>query len=165
MHVDQANFVFEVNEVDKNRYKFIKEDVFKLNLKKFGSFDIVFFLGLMYHINKPITIMEKISEVNSDILIIDTSIIKKEGSYLRIFHESVNDPRNAVASELVFRPSRLAVFDIVQQFGYKVVMLKPQFSDYTGAEGYREGRRRAFLCAKKANLADLPVATEALNFD
>jgi 2-polyprenyl-3-methyl-5-hydroxy-6-metoxy-1,4-benzoquinol methylase len=163
MHIDQANFVFDVNQVDKNRYIFIKEDVFEVNFKEFGSFDIVFFLGLMYHINKPVTIMEKISEINSDILIIDTSVIKEEGSYLKIIRESVDDPRNAFASELVFRPSKQAIFDIVQQFGYKVVMLKPQFSDYTGAEGYKQGIRRAFVCAKKTDLVGLPASIESLD--
>lgn len=164
MHIDQANFVFDVNQVDKNRYQFIKGDVFEVNFKKYGFFDIVFFLGLMYHINKPVTMLERISEVNSDILIIDTSVIKKKGSFLKIVRESVADPRNAVENELVLRPSRQAVFDIVQQFGYRVVMLKPQFMDYTGAEGYRKGIRRAFICAKKSDLAGLPAEIESLNF-
>lgn len=161
MHIDQANFVFNVNQVEKSRYEFIRGNVFEINFKKFGSFDIVFFLGLMYHINKPIALMEKISDINTDILIIDTAVLDQKGSFLKIVHESINDFRNAVENELVLLPTRQAVFDIVQQFGYNIVMLKPKFKDFTGAEDYKT-RRRAFLCAKKTQFVNLSAEEESL---
>jgi SAM-dependent methyltransferase len=164
MHIDQANFVFEVNKIEKNRYDFMKANVLETDFQKYGTFDIVLFLGLLYHINKPVCIMEKISEINSDILLIDTRVSKAEGSFFEIRHETTDDPRNAVDYELVFRPSKQAVVDIVRQFGYKIIMLKPEFSDYTGANVYRKGTRKAFICAKQSDLALLTSRMEFVRF-
>jgi 2-polyprenyl-3-methyl-5-hydroxy-6-metoxy-1,4-benzoquinol methylase len=162
MHIDQANFVFEANEIENNRYGFIKGNVLEIDFKKYGTFDIVLFLGLLYHINKPVCLMEKITEINSDILIIDTRVSKAKGSFLEILHESIDDPRHAVDYQLVFRPTKKAVFDIVRQFGYNAIMLKPQFNDYTGANVYRKGTRKAFLCAKQSDLSILTSRMESI---
>src|SRR5215208_6295472 len=71
MHVDQSNFVFEVEEVERDRYDFLAGDIFGLDLRDFGRFHIVLYLGLMYHVSKPVELMEKISEVNEDVILID----------------------------------------------------------------------------------------------
>jgi tRNA (mo5U34)-methyltransferase len=71
MHIDQANFVFEVKEVEKDRYDFVVGDIFETDFRQFGTFDVVLCLGLMYHISKHMDLMEKISEVNNDVLVID----------------------------------------------------------------------------------------------
>lgn len=155
MHIDQANLVFEAKNIESSRYQFIEADVFDVNYEELGEFDIVLYLGLMYHINKPIELMEKISIVNSDLLIIDTGISTIDGSYLSIHSENLDDPRNAIASELIFRPTSQAVLDIVRHFGYNVCMLEPNFKDYTGAEVYNTKQRRAFICSKISNIAGL----------
>lgn len=163
-HIDQANFVFEVSDVEKNRYHFVCGNIFEIDFCEFGTFDIVLCLGLMYHISKPMILMEKIAQVNSDILIIDTTLSRLPGSFLQIERDRLYEPRHAMDYELVFYPTKQAVFDIVQQFGYSVVMLKPRFRDYTGALDYQLGLRRAFLCAKQTDLSSLPVEVELNNF-
>ena len=148
MHVDQANFVFEVKDVEKSRYRFIQADVFDLDFTRYGPFDVVLFLGLMYHINRPVEILEKIAEVNTGLLVIDTSLSLREGACLDVQREGLDDPRNAIRSELVFVPTRQAVCDLAEAVGYKVDVLEPDFSSYEGAEDYRNGMRRAFFCQK-----------------
>ena len=162
MHIDQANFVFEVNQIEKERYQFIKGNIFDLDFAKFGIFHIVLCLGLMYHISKPIELLEKIAQVNTDILILDTRVSTAEDSLFEIYHERLDDPRNAIDYNITFIPTKKAIFDIMPQFGYSVVMLKPQFTDYTGARQYEKGTRRAFLCAKKTDLSILPVDVEEI---
>jgi 2-polyprenyl-3-methyl-5-hydroxy-6-metoxy-1,4-benzoquinol methylase len=46
MHVDQANFVLEVEEVERDKYDFVAGDLFKLDFREYGRFDIVLCLGL-----------------------------------------------------------------------------------------------------------------------
>ena len=162
MHIDQANFVFEVKEVDPSRYQFVVGDIFDLDFREFGSFDVVLCLGLMYHTSKPITLVEKISQVNSDLLVIDTRLSSADGPYLQISHDDLDDPRSAVDNELVLLPTERALFEIMQQFGYSVVMLKPQFRGQAGGRGYRRGTRRAFLCAKETDLSHLSGIAEPL---
>ncbi len=149
MHVDQANFVFDVHAIEKNRYRFVQGDVFDMDLAQYGPFDVVLFLGLMYHINKPVELIEKIAAVNTDVLGIDTTLSMREGSCLELAHEGLDDPRNAVSNELVFIPTRRAVCDIVRASGYDTRVLEPAFDSYVGAEDYRSGQRRVFLCYKR----------------
>ena len=161
VHIDQANLVFEVNEVESSRYKFILENIFEIDFQEFGTFDIVFLVGLMYHINKPIVLMEKISQVNDDILVIDTRLSMIPGPFMEFRHDDLNRTLAAVDYELVMYPTSQAMFEIARQFDYDVVMLRPGFSDYTGASDYRLGDRRAFLCAKKSDLSGMPVRVES----
>jgi 2-polyprenyl-3-methyl-5-hydroxy-6-metoxy-1,4-benzoquinol methylase len=160
MHVDQSNFVFEVKGIEKSRYQFMVGNVFDVDFKKHGDFDIVFCLGLLYHISKPVTLIELVSEVNTDILVIDTGIIRGPGSFLRYRQEKMEDPRAAMEYELVSSPTKGAIRDIVRNFGYQAVCLKPQFTDYTGSLRYKIGRRRAFLAAKKSDLSRLRAPVE-----
>jgi len=154
MFIEQANFVLEVKEVDKSRYKFIAGDIFDIDFLEFGTFDIALCLGLLYHVNKPILLLEKIAKANNDILVIDTRVSNTMGSHMEILFD-YEGPDSYVDSKLVMQPTKRAVFDIVKQFGYSTLMLRPSFTDYKGVSDYR-WERRAFLCAKKTNLSKLP---------
>ena len=57
-------------------------------------------------------------------------------------------------------PTWKAVRDLGQQFGYGVASLKPHFEDYTGSDDYRNGNRRAFLCAKTTDVSRMPAEIE-----
>jgi tRNA (mo5U34)-methyltransferase len=162
MHIDQANLVFDVKNVEKDRYRFVQADIFETDFAALGKFDVVLCLGLLYHVSKPIELLERIAEAGSDIVVIDTHLSSVGGACLEIIHESLDDPRSAVDRELVLWPTRQAVRDMVQLFGYDVRLLKPRFDDYTGARDYREGHRRAFLCASQTDLGALPAPVESV---
>jgi tRNA (mo5U34)-methyltransferase len=161
MHVDQSNFVLEAEEVEKDRYDFLAGDIFGINFREFGRFDIVLYLGLMYHVSKPVELMEKISEVNEDVLLMDTRLSTLPGRSFQVRREDLDDPRMAVDYELVMWPTWETVRDLAQQFGYSVAALKPCFDDYTGSQDYRHGRRRAFLCAKETDVTRVPAEIES----
>lgn len=162
MHVDQAEFVFEVKEVDRERYDFTVANIFDLDFARFGSFDVVLCLGLMYHISKHVDLMEQISRVNSDLLVIDTLLSTEPGSFMELRRDRPGEPRDAVDYELVMVPTERAVYELVEQFGYSAATLKPQFESYEASGDYRNGARRAFFCAKETDLSDLPAETEPL---
>lgn len=162
MHVDQANFVYEVKGVDKSKYEFRTGNVFDLKVEELGTFDIVLCLGLMYHVSKHVELMEMMASVNTDILVIDTLLSIAPGSYLRVRSEDVENPIHAADRELVMSPTKKAVVDMAAAFGYETVVLKPQFTDYKGARNYRQARRRAFISSKKTPLSNISAPTEAL---
>jgi SAM-dependent methyltransferase len=162
MHIDQASLVFDVKGVPKDRYRFVQANIFETDFAALGKFDVVLCLGLLYHVGKPIELMERIAEVGSDIVVVDTHLSSVSGSCLEIIHESLEDPRSAVDRELVLWPTRQAVRDMVQLFGYEARMLKPRFDDYTGARDYREGHRRAFLCASQTDLSTLQAPVQSV---
>ncbi len=171
MHVDQANLVFRVKGVDETRYSFVAGDIFETDLRRFGSFDVVLCLGLMYHISKHMDLMERIDEVNADVLVVDTVVSRAKGSFLELRRERRDDPRNSVDHDLVMFPTRQAMRDLAENFGYSVAMLKPDFRDERGepewraGTDYRDDRRRAFLCAKQTDLSRLDVEVEPIESD
>jgi SAM-dependent methyltransferase len=165
MHVDQANFVFEAKEVETDRYDFFLGDLFETDLRQFGTFDVVLCLGLIYHVSKHVELMEKISEVNNDVLVIDTTLSVANGSFLELRREDTKGFRTAVDRGLVMHPTKQAVRDLVEEFGYSVSVLEPLFRNEKGelewmGRGYRTGRRKAFVCAKKTDLSHLPAEAE-----
>ena len=159
MHVEQANFVFEMKEVEKSRYDFVAGDIFATDFARFGTFDVVLCPGLMYHISKHMELMEKISAVNSDLLLIDTRLTDLPGSAISVRKGGTK-----------MHPTREAVRDLAQQCGYSVCVLKPHFGTPGGVEhpkafgDYRWPKRgrRAFICAKKTDLGHLAVETEPI---
>lgn len=166
MHVDQANFVFEVKEVERDRYDFIVGDIFRTDLRQFGKFDVVLCLGLMYHVSKHVNLLEKISEVNDDILVVDTTLSKAPGSILKVVRQKPESTMSAVDYSLAMHPTKQAMRDLIGLFGYTVVTLQPDFRDedgepdWRGADDYRGGARRAFICSKKTDLSSLSTRVE-----
>lgn len=151
MHIEQAELVFEAKEIAKDRYLFVRSDVFELEKLGLGRFDVVLCLGLFYHVSKHVALLEQISDLNDDVLLIDTRIDTSPESILRVVIETVDNPKHALDHPLVMVPSRRAVLDMVGQFGYRAAVLKPEFTDWAGAKAYRDGYRRAFLCAKRSD--------------
>jgi len=157
MHVDQANLVFETKNIEPSRYEFRRQDIFDLDRSALGRFDVVFCFGLLYHLSKHIDLLELISSVNTDLLMIDTLITDRPDPVLEIRHESLDEPRNAIDYDLIMVPSRTAILEMTGIFGYKSVVLRPTFSDYGGSWDFQAGVRRAFFCAKETPLVGLDV--------
>jgi SAM-dependent methyltransferase len=152
MHVDQANFVFEVKEIDRSRYEFVTGDVYATDLSAEGPFEIALCLGLLYHVSDPATLIEKIGELNTEVLLIDTSLSRMPGHFLELRRESAESPLDAIREQFVTFPSRRAVIALAEAAGYSVATLSPAFSSYEGAPDYLYGGRRAFFCAKDPDL-------------
>lgn len=70
MHIEQARFVASVYGIKNAEFK--KMNVFDVSLDTVGEFDICFCLGLLYHVNKPLYLLEKIYEVTKETAVIDT---------------------------------------------------------------------------------------------
>src|SRR4051812_19373771 len=109
MHIGQANLVFEVNGIDPQRYDFRCANLFDVMDDARGRFDLVLFLGLLYHVSKPMSLLEWIASRNSDPLVIDTMLSSLLGSAFEVFHEPLDDPRAACDHGLVLVPTRAAV--------------------------------------------------------
>jgi tRNA (mo5U34)-methyltransferase len=155
MHVDQANLVFEANSIEPSRYRFELSDIFTLDLHE-ERFDIVLCLGLLYHVSKPFELMERMAAWNTDLLVIDSTLdTEARGPYFRMIHQDVDDPRSALDRPIALHPTRRAVVRLAEQFGYGTVVLRPRFTSWEGADRYREGSRRAFICSKQTPLEGL----------
>ena len=162
MHVDQANFVFKAKGIDPGRYQFECSNIFDVNLEEFGSFDVVLCLGVFHHFSKQMQFLENVARVNSDILLLETRVSRIPGPYMVLMSESTAHGLNALDHSLTMLPTKQAVVSMVRQFDYDVVILRPQARHRAVEPDYRLGRRRAILCSRKTNLADLSAEVETL---
>ena len=73
-HIEKAMFVKDA--LSLNTVEFVQDDVRNLSKNKYGSFDVVLCLGILYHLDVPdvFQFIESISEVCDDIAVIDTLI-------------------------------------------------------------------------------------------
>ena len=140
MHVDQAKLVFEAKEIDPSRYEFVVGNLFEMDWSAFGRFDVVLCLGLLYHVNKPVELLERIASVNDDLLVIDTNVSKAPGSFLEFHHESVDDPRNTLGYDLTSHPTPAAMHEMARLFGYETLTLNAAI---LGLPGRRRLRGRS----------------------
>lgn len=167
-HIDQAELVFGVKGIEEGRYDFIAEDMYKVDLANYGPFDVVLCPGVFYHVSKHVDLIEKVSAVNPDLLVIDTITADLRGSAMRIWSDQSEYGNASVDYELVMTPTREAVRDIVRQFGYSVKALTPHFERQDGRmqmsgarDYYREKRKRvAFICSKQTDLERIADKTE-----
>lgn len=163
INIDQANFVFNIKEVDNSRYNFITGNILEVDLKELGDFDIVLCPGVFYHINRPVLLFERMLQVNPEIIVIDTNLSPAKGSYLQLIFEDIFTLGHAIDYELVYHPTKQAVRDLGKLFGLNTIMLKPDFDSYAGSNVYRGGRRKAFILSAKLDLSTFPAETEAID--
>lgn len=59
-----------------DRVRFVQEDVRRVTRQEHGEFDIVYFLGLLYHLDAPdvFSVLERIHELCGRMLVVDTLI-------------------------------------------------------------------------------------------
>jgi hypothetical protein len=130
----------------------VEEDILEVDIAQWGRFDVVLCLGMLCHVDEPVRLFRRTAAVNDDLLLVDTGLSTLAGAAFQVGLESPEDPRNALERELVLLPTRQAVLELAETNGYRAVVLPQRFSDYTGAEDYRKGTRRGFLCAKKTSV-------------
>jgi SAM-dependent methyltransferase len=152
MHVEQAELVFSVKQVDPARYAFRQADLLALDALAGGPFDVVLCLGLLYHVNRPFELMRLMARTGAPVLCIDTEVSQLPGSAFDVRFDDPANPKDALDDALVLVPTRRAVHDLVAQFGYRCVTLAPRFEDWTACRDYRVGLRRAFLAWREQAL-------------
>jgi SAM-dependent methyltransferase len=144
-HVAQARYVFEKARVDPSRYDFRTENVFDLDEE---GFDVVFCLGLLYHVPRPYELIERLSAANTSVLLIDTAVCRVPGPVFWVRWDDPTRPLDSVDSTLVMKPSRQAVRALAEAFGYRVQDLPPSFPHLKSVRDYRRRKRQAFMCVK-----------------
>lgn len=71
-----SNF-FAAKEVLRSKAEFREFNVYELGKEKIGSFDIVLFLGVLYHLRHPLLALERVCEVTRNFAIIESHVIDK----------------------------------------------------------------------------------------
>jgi SAM-dependent methyltransferase len=151
MHIEQASLVFEVEGINRDRYRFVRADVLRADWAAWGRFDIVFCLGLLYHVNRPFDLLERIASSGARFVLIDTVLSKLSGAAFEMRSETTDDPRNAIGSSMVLLPTREAIISLATAHGFDARILEPVFGDWNECDDYRQGDRRGFLLSRRTS--------------
>ena len=114
-------------------------------------------MGVLYHVNRPISLVESISSVNTDMLVIETALSTAAGSMFELKRENLSGLLNAVDSELVMVPTAKAVISMAELFGYRTLLLSFPTREEPVWAKHRYGVVQAFVCAKQSDLSDETV--------
>lgn len=153
MHVAQSNLVFETLGVDAARYRFEQANFLDYDYARDAPFDVVLCLGVLYHVNKPIELLETIAAINTDLLVIDTKLSRGRESRVELKRDSLDGLLDAADYELVMVPTAAAVTDMTSLFGYETELLALPELTAEGTGKYRHGVFATFICAKQKDLA------------
>jgi 2-polyprenyl-3-methyl-5-hydroxy-6-metoxy-1,4-benzoquinol methylase len=78
INVKKCEFVKSVLNI-KN-LAFVQDDAMNVTKKKYGSFDVVLALGLLYHLDDPFKFLENLSDLCAGFLLLDTHVALREPS-------------------------------------------------------------------------------------
>ena len=138
-----------------SRVEDVDVDVLDLDPAELGTFDVVFFLGVLYHMRHPLLALEKVASVTGDLLIVETAVdctwTRRPAAAFYPSHGLAADPTNW------WGPNPEAVVGMLQAVGFSEV-------DVVSPDGwaYRLGRsaRRlpAYLRARSRGATPLHPA-------
>ncbi len=71
-------------------------DFMTMDLDALGPFDVVLFLGVLYHLKHPLYGLERLRSITNEVAIIETEAVAGPGSYVKFFggSELADDPTN-----------------------------------------------------------------------
>jgi len=98
-------------------------DVSHLSLERVGSFDIVLFLGVFYHLIDPIRVLQSIAPIATERLVLETHLdlhdLGRPGMVFYPGAELAND------ESTWWGPNRQAIECLLRQFGFDVIDFRP----------------------------------------
>lgn len=133
-NVAKANFVKEA--LDLKNFEVFVDDVRNLSADKYGTFDVVLCLGLLYHLPPADTIKftKQLFEIASYLAVIDTHIsirdehqINQNGKTYHglLYDENDNSTQSAKGSEPTFWPTKTSLFRLIRDAGFKTLYTIP----------------------------------------
>lgn len=143
-------------DVDVDAYTLIIGDVQQIVPKlPVGAYDVVFCLGILYHVTHPSYFLYQLDALNPKHIIIDTEVVLSDQSMIQVRRESSHGAGSGLPKKkkqkdaLVGIPSRKAVNRILRYLGYNL-----NWYDWSEVKGermghYRAGKRVTVLATKK----------------
>lgn len=140
--------------IAEERYHFVAGDIFE-EIKKIpiNEIDVVFCLGIFYHISSHMELLREIKKLNPKYLILDTEITNSKSSIIRIREEPYHTPDKLLPFEkfIAGRISRSALNIMLKALDFEFTYYDwgNDIQDWKGIEIYSSKKsillKRAFL--------------------
>ena len=99
MYVDTPSGFHVAHELLDSKVQFLQADLFRLEPEAIGRFDVVLFLGVLYHLRHPLLALEHLAQLCDDQLILETELASPRG-LLGAFKRRIVGADNASSSML-----------------------------------------------------------------
>ena len=146
-NIEQANFILRLTGLDGIEYRVV--NAYDICEKEIGKFDITFFLGLLYHVDKPIDALERLYDVTRLFSVIDTTLarssIPANIPVLKIEEDIVHDQN--VSNKIAMVPSKSAVPLMLKHVGFREVFWVQNVTKNLPLD-YSTNARRTFIAIK-----------------
>ena len=76
IHPIEARGFKLLSEIKQSRVEYVQATVYELTPEKYGTFDFVFFLGLLYHLEHPLLGLQKTSAMCNESVIVETHVME-----------------------------------------------------------------------------------------
>ncbi|MDJ0618988.1 MAG: methyltransferase domain-containing protein [Calothrix sp. MO_192.B10] len=140
-NLEKASFIQQ--SLGYNNCDFQQADVLDFNYEQ-NKFDVVFLLGIIYHVENPIGLIRKASLASSKYIFIDTQLCKSDrhipfgwgipnqylqgDSYFVAYAEKDEENPLASLTGLSLIPNLFAVVEIIRHLGFKsIIQLHPNY--------------------------------------
>jgi len=116
--------------------KYIQDNIYNLSSWKYGKFDIVLFLGLLYHLPDPIRAINIVRSMCRGVMLLETqgldeAVLKKNGKFttLKALHKELDElplmqfyPKNSLNNDgsNYWAPNMPALIGMVEECNFKV---------------------------------------------
>ena len=119
-NVNQANFIAKLLGLNQLSYQII--NTYDISLISPGEFDITLFLGIFYHLDKPMMALEQIYAITRKFAVIDTALVDVQLPILQIRPDDAHFYHHQSHSNaLALFPSASAVALILKSIGFREV--------------------------------------------
>jgi 2-polyprenyl-3-methyl-5-hydroxy-6-metoxy-1,4-benzoquinol methylase len=146
-NVEQANLIRDIVGLDGVEYRVLKAD--EVSRKDVGEYDLTLFLGVLYHLDKPVEALERLCDVTRRWAVVDTTLARSdvpEGVPILKLEEDVVHAQN-VSNRIALVPSKSAVPLLLKSAGFREVYWVRNASRDLPLD-YVTGARMTFIAAK-----------------
>jgi SAM-dependent methyltransferase len=166
-YIDQANFIKRALNLEQVDFKLM--DLDKIDVSNLGQFDITFCLGILYHLENPISTMKRLSSITRHVMLVDTDLVsfsfkrrlvdfrgffgRRPFWLMNMQSTPTSDPTSVTTNRwrregvVEFQPNETAVVQLLKFLGFqRVSQLKPTLVDLE--KRYYTGERGTFLAVR-----------------
>jgi 2-polyprenyl-3-methyl-5-hydroxy-6-metoxy-1,4-benzoquinol methylase len=142
-NVEQARFILGLTGL--RGISFEVGNAYDISGERYGQFDVVLCLGLLYHLENPVLALERLADVTRDVAVIDTTVVPERASVCWVQPDVVH--KQNYSNRLRMIPSPAAVALMLRRAGFRQVLLVPKTTDDLPPD-YERGTRETFLALR-----------------
>jgi 2-polyprenyl-3-methyl-5-hydroxy-6-metoxy-1,4-benzoquinol methylase len=146
-NVEQASFIRDLIGMDGIEYRVTNAQ--ELSRDAVGEFDVTFFLGVLYHLDKPIQALEHLYDVTKRWAVVDTTLARSDVPdgvpILKVEEDDVHEQN--VSNRIALVPSKSAVPLLLKHVGFREVFWIQNASKDLPLD-YLTGARMTFIAVK-----------------